>query len=467
MQKRTIVRWTGVAALAIILTLPAAAGAQSPYGLAAHQTIPFVTTTTDDLGGGWVTEIFIHNPGTLPVTVKPTYLPMSQNTGAIPCSPVTVAPFGTSQIRLWPWCNTPFGLSFGRLDLSSLSSIQPGEATEPGGRIFEATARVSGNGTIFTVEAFPQGRLSGNRRFADVLGLKNGFDGQHQWHTDCFATALGEPAAVFVRLVDGAGGQVGQFVSGAIVPPNGVEGARFDNIFAKAGAPGNWSNIRAAFSTAIQGGIGGAGVFGFCAVVNDTLGTAAFSIAKYLDSNDDAQSFAISESRSITGRPFGVISEIDPDDMLGETNLHVAYFQHPDRIECGIRFINHPPNLAVFNLGQMRLIDPDGNVVAGGPGAMEFSINLRDKSIHNNGRNGRWIIEVGPDAAVKEGGGLKKGGIITTDYVLTCSTGQGVNRLEIAGHCVMPCAKNGNGNDLRCSFVTPFQVNQPWPNGCY
>ena len=467
MQKRTFVLWARVAAFAIVMAWPAGTVAQSPYGLAARQTIPFVITTGDDLGGGWRTEIFLHNPGSLPVTVQPRLFPISQNIGAMPCSPVTVAPFGASQRRLSALCNVPVGISFGRLELSSLLSVQPGEAEHPSGRIFEATARVSGSGSMFTVESFPQGRLSGNRGFADVLGLRNGFDGQHLWHTDCFATALGEPVPVFVRLIDSAGGQLGNFVSAAIDPTIGVEGARFFDIFNLAGAPGNWENIRAVFSTAAQGGIGGAGVFGYCRVVNDSLGHEAFSIAKYLDSNDDAQEFLVSESRTRIGAPFGVVSEIDHSD-LGESNLHIAYFEHPDRIECSIRFVNHPPNLAVFDLGQMRLIDPDDNVVAGGNGQMSFSINLRDKSIHNNGRNGRWIVEVGPNHAIKEGGGLKKGGIITTDYVLTCSTGQGVNQLDIAGHCLMPCVKlGGKGDDMRCSFVTPFQANQPWPNGCY
>jgi hypothetical protein len=208
-------------------------------------------------------------------------------------------------------------------------------------------------------------------------------------------------------------------------------------------------------------------VFGFCEIVNVTKGTVAFEIAKYLDNNDEAREYVVSGTDTRAAGPFAIISEIDPDSLLGQSNLHIAYFEHPDRVSCSVRFTTHPPDLAVFDLGQIRLIDPDNNVVAGGPHAQSFSINLRDKSMHNNGRNGRWIVEVAPDRAIKDGGGLHNGGLDLTKYVLSCSTGNGTNQLDISGHCIVPCAKAGNKGELLCAFVTPFQAVNPWPNGCY
>jgi hypothetical protein len=440
-----------------------AAQAQSPYGLGARQTIPFVVDLDDDRGPIWNTEINVHNPGSLPVTVLPTYFPISQNVGAVSCLPITVAPGGTVEARLHTLCNTPFGLNYGRLELSSLQSVNAGEPDDAGSRIFLATGRVSQlGGRLFTVEGFRQGQLSGNARFAAVSGLKRGLLGTDQWQTDCFAAALSEPVPVFVRLVDGSGLPIGNFASAAIDPNLGIEGAQFPDVFTKVGAPpGNYSNVTALFSTAAQGGVGGAGVFGFCQIVNISHNTEAFEIAKYLDNNDDARQYVVSVSETRAGSPFGIVSEIEPNSLLGESNLHIAYFEHPDRVTCSVRFTTHPPNLAVFDLGQIRLIDPDNNIVAGGLHAQSFSINLREKSVHNNGRNGRWIIEVAPDHAIKEGGGLFKGGLDLTEYVLTCSTGNGVNQLDIGGHCPAPCAKGGGkGNDLFCTFVTPF------PKGC-
>src|SRR2546422_3056638 len=85
-----------------------AAQAQSPYGLGARQTIPFVIDMQDERGPVWNTEINIHNPGSLPVTVEPTYFPVSQNLGAISCLPLTVAPGATVEFRVRVLCNTPF-----------------------------------------------------------------------------------------------------------------------------------------------------------------------------------------------------------------------------------------------------------------------------------------------------------------------------------------------------------------------
>ena len=47
--------------------------AQSPYGLAARQTIPFVMDYREFEVPVWATEIDIHNPGSQTLTVRLTY----------------------------------------------------------------------------------------------------------------------------------------------------------------------------------------------------------------------------------------------------------------------------------------------------------------------------------------------------------------------------------------------------------
>src|SRR5262249_11545598 len=169
----------------------------------------------------------------------------------------------------------------------------------------------------------------------------------------------------------------------------------FNDVFTAVGAPpGNYRDVTALFSTFVQGGQGGAGVFGFCRVIDVTRDRDAFQIAKYLDNDDEGKEFRTPVSQTRYGRDFVVVSEIDPDDMLGQTNLHVAYFQHPDRIRCELRFTS--PH-STFDQIQMRLIDPDDQVVAGGAHQTFFTFDAEEKSVRHNGQNGRWMGEVAPD----------------------------------------------------------------------
>jgi len=459
MEIRRLVTSSRLALTASFLCLCLPAQAQSPYGLAARQTIPFVIDQQDLAGGPplWTTELNFHNPGSLPVTVQPVYQPINVNIGPVACNPVTIGPGATVETTLHIVCTPPSGLSYGSLDVSSLNSVNAGEPQDPGGRVFLASARVARAGTFFTVEGFPQGQLSGNVRFAAVNGLKNGSIGPSTWRTGCYATTVGEAVPVFVRLVDGNGQQIGGFASAAIDPGLGIEGAPFNDVFAAVGAPpGNYTNVTALFSTALSGGIGGGGVFGFCLIKNMTTLADAFAISKYLDNNDDGKQHVVSVDQSRFGENYFVFNEIDMDRGFGRSNLHVAYFEHPDKVSCSIRFTSHPEHLAVFDLGQMRLIDPDDNVAAGGAHKMDLSLDLREKSVHDNGRNGRWIIEVAPDHGFKESGGLHKGTLEFSEYVLTCSSGQGMNQLDVIGHCPVDCVKDGGkGDGVLCSFQTP------------
>jgi len=463
METHRLVTSARLAFIALFLCWCLPAQAQSPYGLAARQTIPFVIDQQDEAGGPplWTTEVTFHNPGSLPLTVQPVYLPINLNIGAIVCFPVTLGPGATLVTTLRIMCKTGgAGLTYGSLQISSLNSVNAGEPQDPGGRVFLATARVARPGTFFTVEAFPQGQLSGNVRSAAVTGLKNGSIGPSNWQTGCYATTVGEPVPVYVRLVDHNGQQLGNFASAVIDPNLGIEGAVFSDVFTAVGAPpGNYADVTALFSTAPLGGIGGGGVFGFCLIKNTTTSAYAFALAKYLDNNDDGKQHVVSADQSRFGETFLVVNEIDLNDQSGRSTLHVAYFEHPDKVSCSIRFTSHPEHLAVFDLGQMRLIDPDDNVVAGGAHKMDFSFDLREKSVHNNGRNGRWLIEVAPDRGFKQSGGLHKGSLEFSEYVLTCSSGQGMNQLDPIGHCPVDCAKD-KGNEVVCSFQTPLPVKR-------
>jgi len=355
---------------------------------------------------------------------------------------------------------TNFGYNYGRLELSALPE-SPGPSDDPATVAFLTNARVSGPGPrYFTVEGFPQGNLSGNRNFAEVTGLKSGLVDGSQWVSNCYAAALNEPVPVYVGLVNANGNSLGGVAFAQLDPPSAVEMKPFEDVFTAVGAPGNYSNVTALFSTA--GGGGGAGVFGFCRIINLTLQKEVFEVAKYLDNNDAAREHVTSKDRTSYGATFSIVSE-EPsgNDLSLWSNLHVAYFQHPDLVKCTVRFHSNP-NLPFTDVGQVRLIDPDGNVAVNPIHAPSpsFILDLREKSQHHTGRNGRWLIEVGADRALKKGGDcfqcLHSGSLVYTDYDLVCSSSNGHNQLDIVGLCDMSCAKDktkGHEGEVLCSFA--------------
>jgi hypothetical protein len=444
-----------VAVLAVLCGAATSVSAQSPYGLAARQAIPWVMEFTNDRPwSSWMTEIDVHNPAKVSVTVVPTYLGAvaTPTPGRHTCNPITVGPGQTAEFPLFAVCPLAPGLNYGRLELSALI---PGGTESPSDSIFLANARVSYPGaTVFTVEGFPEGNLSGNRSTALVTGLKNGLVNGYQWRSFCGAAALNDPTAVVVRLFDGSGNPVGIGTGAPLDPPSSVEMEVFPDVFAAVGAPsGSQANVTAAFSSLSPTG---AGVFGFCLVENLDTGDRAFEVAKYLDNNDEGREYRTAVNETSYGQPFAVVSEVT-EDLMAASNFHVAYFQHPDRVYCEVTFSS--PH-STFDQVQMRLIDPDGQVVAGGPHQTTLHVDLGEKPQRYGGRNGRWLVEVAPDRTYLgdcDAGILRyvcPGKAEMTPYTLTCSSGNGHNQLDFIGHAVMLCAKDG-AKEALCAFANP------------
>jgi hypothetical protein len=223
--------------------------------------------------------------------------------------------------------------------------------------------------------------------------------------------------------------------------------------------------VRAFFSTGAPGGQGGSGLAAFCRIINVTFDKEAFEVAKYLDNNDEGRQYRTVMTRTRWNKPLWIVPEIDHDDMLGETNLHAAYFQHPDRVTCRVRQTapSGCKGLATFDEIQMRLIDPDDNIVAGGPGQTEFTFAPEEKSQRHDGRNGRWLVEVAPGRGCLDDQSLHQGGLAVTPYELICSSGNGHNELDSIGHCMMSCVKDPqNKHQALCPFDSPFN-----PARCY
>jgi hypothetical protein len=441
------------------LGLTVAAHAQSPYGLAARQSIPWVIDQPSDLQPMWRTEVNVHNPNAGSIRVVPTYLGAvgTPTPGRTTCNPVNINPGATAQFTVGSVCSLNPGLNYGRLELSALV---PGGLEDPSTDIFLANARVVRPGGLFyTVEGFPEGYLSGNKPTAVVTGLKSGLVDGSQWQSFCAGAALNDPTQVIVHLFDGNGNAIGAAAGAPLDPPSSVEMQTFPNVFTAVGAPpGNYGNVTAHFSTFVPGG---PGVSGFCLVVNLTTGERAFQVAKYLDDNDEGRLTDVSQ---LPTAPTSDVSSIDYDTAA--SNLHVAYFQHPDRVHCDVTWTS--PH-STFDQVQMRLIDPDGQVVAGGPHITFFRVDLEEKPLRHGGRNGRWLVEVAPDRAYKgkcDAGELRyvcPGEAEMTPYRLACTSGNGHNQLETIGHCPMTCKKDkGTKKEFLCAFNSPFNGPACW-----
>src|SRR2546425_10849520 len=93
-------------AIMLFLAIGAGVEAQSPYGLAARQTIPYVISEVSDNGQGWSTEINVHNPGTLSITTNVTFFGAlgSATSGQVSCQSLVVPPGGTGQALLSSLC---------------------------------------------------------------------------------------------------------------------------------------------------------------------------------------------------------------------------------------------------------------------------------------------------------------------------------------------------------------------------
>lgn len=479
-------------ALSLILALSTAhpVFAQSTYGLAARATIPVVISVTPKriFDYSWTTQVEVHNPGPIPIEVAATFFGMTGSVvpGRHPCHSIGVGPGQTRTTALAALCTFPPGPNIGRLELDALQGIDPttGEPSkDPSQHIFLSKALMVNDlyapfvtnpfpgprdSDLITIEGIPQGLLSGNKGYAVVTGLKQGLVNGSNWQSSCVAASHNENSQANVLLREGnSGQQIGGMASinlNAFLPPV-MERFGFPgiDIFSAVGAPaGPYDNVTAYFSAGPQGGeSSGLGIIGYCWIRNVTTSESTFAIAKYLDNNDEGREFQTAVSKSAFGRDFLVLAEI-PNGDQSETNLHVAYFQHPDRVSCRIE-TGAAAHLSTFSQSQIRLIDPSGNVVAGGAHATEFTFDLGEKSTRNHGRNGRWLIEVAPDDAYFGGGGLYAGGLDAAPYRLTCASGNGHNQLDITGHCPIDCASNSTqSRSAVCSFPPTFDRRYCW-----
>jgi hypothetical protein len=112
------------------------------------------------------------------------------------------------------------------------------------------------------------------------------------------------------------------------------------------------------------------------------------------------------------------------------SNSHVVYFRHPDYVQCELLDAGVGDPISVEYGLELRLLDQDGQVLAGGNGATSFGeVFLGDKQDRNDGANTRYTLQV------------ESSGVNTTaarPYRLRCQSGSGhtlgdITRYHAAG----------------------------------
>ncbi len=399
------------------------AGAQTTDGYHTIQVFPVVVDS-----GSFTQKFTFRNPdASLPVTVAATYY--TGGSGAV--STATACPGFTMPAD-------------GQRSFSSLRALCPGIAAgntfgylytaedSSGSQPYAAYSRISnpqGNG--FSVEAFPAHTFTSADTAVTGLRRLAATPGSPAFQSNCFIGSLndvtppGTPVSndIVYALFEENGTPIG---NPALVTVKPGTLTRLLDVFAAVGAPaGNYDNARIQFS---QFGPDYPGVMTFCTVQDNTSFGADFRIGKQeygygsLYSGLAAQDDHVARNSDIRQDVFfsGLVSPREFDIPPGAySNTHVMYFRHPDRVQCLLYDPQTGTPLDASAGLEMRLLDGEANVIAGGDNMTGFGeIYLGDKTDRNFGANGRYLIEVESSGSGPNLGNTRK-------YGLRCQSGSG------------------------------------------
>ena len=400
------------------LGLSGGALAQTTDGYHSIQIFPVVVDTAS-----FTQRFNFRNPNDVQVSITPKYYPaQGTSSGILTCPDIVIqggktATF-TSLRQICP--SLAAGSQFGFLYTSELS---PSSLPYAG---FSRVANPQGNG--FSVEAFPAHTFTSADSVINGLRRRAASGPNPAFQTNCFIGNLNEVTAsgpsttpVEYTLYNSASTVIG---SGTV---NLAPGAyvRLLDVFAAGGAAlGDYDDAQmkvVELNNTVD--LGEPGIISFCTVQDNTSFGADFRIAKqevgnggmaYPGDSLGAQDNHVARETLVDADAVGRAFEIGTG---ASANTHVIYFRHPDYVQCEV--INPSTGLrAVAGYGlEIRLLDPDGVVVAGGDNITGWSdVFLGDKTERNGGANTRYTVEV-EDSQVNTGA--------VRAYKLHCRSGSG------------------------------------------
>ncbi|UJB20669.1 MULTISPECIES: hypothetical protein [Lysobacter] len=372
--------------------------AQSTDGYGTTIRLPLAVSS-----GSYSSTLFVRNGGSDAASVKVTYYgaPGTPFAGERPCTTLSIAPGAVSENSLATLCGVPIGPAS---NYGQVVFVEQSAANIPIS-VFTRIQAVSGAG--FSVEGFKIGSLTGGATSSTVSGLRRQAAAPG-YQSNCFVGSVGEPVTVTWSLRTAGGAALGTPQTTNL---STNETVRFLDVFSAAGAPaGDYSNVQAVFSETTAGS--NPGFVAYCTTQENVNFDGDFRIAKEADPDDLRSKKVGVSTSSALGTLLGLASG---QDQFG------LYLQHPDWVQCRINGTNAPQL-------EMRLEDPQGNVVAGGNNISSFQkVYLGEKSTRNNGVSGLWVLKV-------ESRNLLS---LSLPYGVTCETGNGSNPPLLVNHSVI------------------------------
>jgi hypothetical protein len=382
--------------LVLGLGLSGSALAQSTDGYHSIQIFPVVVDT-----GSFTQRFNFRNPNDASVTITPRFFPASGTTGvAITCPDFAIAAGKTATFAtLRALCPAlAVGSQFGFLYTSELSSASLPYAA------FSRVANPQGNG--FSVEAFPAHTFTSADSVVNGLRRRAASGSNPAFQTNCFFGNLNEvtasPAPSSTQVDYTLYNSASTVIGGGTLNLAPGQYVRLLDVFASAGAAaGDYDDAQlkvVELNSNVT--LGEPGLISFCTVQDNTSFGADFRIAKQevgngglafpgdsLGAQDNHVSRETLVSADGVGRNFEVATG-------ASANTHVMYFRHPDYVQCEIVDSSNVRLLQGAGL-EMRMLDQDGVVIAGGNNATGWAdVFLGDKTERNNGANTRYTIEV-------------------------------------------------------------------------
>lgn len=346
--------------------------------------------------------IYLTNPGSFAIKIFGTYVgadgtPMAASSvGVRICGTVSLRAFEARQVLLSQLCplGTPDVENFGYLELSVFGGFD----SNP----FFASGVVSTrSGDRFTVEGVPVGALDPGtvsqfrRSTLRVLGLEGTVPNPPTALVEkvphCYLGARGEDKDVSVQLMDYTSGSARAVGNPITVRLRRWTMVKLANLLALANLPQQqYSNLTAELYAVPP--TEGADLVAGCSVETLATRTEDFRIATTPQPNDRSRSRTPvrGDSRLFVGSvKVGII-------MNQGTKARLAfYLRHEDRARCWIVPSVVAPQENPAPWQELRVLSPDGVVVAGGPGINDTGTFFTGaKNQVSQGVNGRWVVEV-------------------------------------------------------------------------
>lgn len=371
--------------------------AQTADGFGTILRLPLVVNSST-----YSSTIYVRNAGTATASVKMTYYgaPGTPFAGERPCTTLSVAPNAVVSGNLADLCAVPVSAS------SNYGQVAFEEQSAANIPISGYSRIQSFSGAGFSVEAFKVGSFVSGANESVVTGLRRQAAAPG-YQSNCFIGSFGEAAQVTWQLRDSSGSQLG---NQQVVNLSANETVRILDVFTAVGAPaGDYSNTQATF----RGTTASANpAFAAYCTTQENVGFGGdFRIAKTADPQDDRSKKIGTSSSSALGTLLGLLSG---QDRFG------LYLQAPDYVSCRIDGTGAPQL-------EMRLEDPQGNVIAGGNNINSFQkVYLGDRGARNGGVNGLYVLKV-------ESRNLLS---LMINYGVTCESGNGSNPPLFVGHAI-------------------------------